>query len=99
MNLKLEDKVSPISTFVSTRLTQQRRRMKFLIVLASVLGVGLCQLLAGGLHHQPANTFPKYKAVAEAELPGLQATDSIVVTDVQTQVQTEEQIKHVFDDN
>ena len=62
--------------------------MKFLIVLASVLGVGLCQLMGGGLHHQPANTFLKYKAIAEAELPGLQATDSIVVTAVQTQVQS-----------
>ena len=65
--------------------------MKFLIVLASVLGVGLCQqlgghMLAGGLHHQPSSTYPKYLAMAMAELPGLQATDHMVVTDVQTQV-------------
>ena len=61
--------------------------MKFLIVLASVFGVGLCQLiLAGGRHTQPASQFPRFLTMALKELPGLRATDHTTVTRVQTQV-------------
>lgn len=59
--------------------------MKFLIVLASVIGVGLCQLV-GGKHDQPQTTFPKYLALALQELPGIDATDHVEVVRVQTQV-------------
>ena len=59
--------------------------MKILIVLASVLAVGLCQL-AGGLMDQPATTFPQYLQMALAEMPGLGAGRNVQVLRVQTQV-------------
>ena len=54
--------------------------MLFLIVLTSVFGIGLCELLPhGGVYHVDASKFPHYYALAKAHLPGLQnAHDAFV---------------------
>ena len=62
--------------------------MKILIVLASILGVGLCALFPSGYdYNAPAKDFPKYLAIAKAKLHGLRATDDIFVASVRLQVQ------------
>ena len=61
--------------------------MLFLIVLASVFGVGLSAMFPMTYTHDvDAKYFPTYLAIAKAKLPGLRATDDIFVASVRIQV-------------
>ena len=74
---------------MSIRHNAKRRtpRMKYLIVLASVFGFGLCELFPQAfVHNIPASQFPHYLTMAKAQLHGLKATDDIFVAKVTVQV-------------
>ena len=59
--------------------------MKFLIVLASVFSVGLCQLVGGRTQMNPTEYAQVLKKVFEA-FPGLAATPGVTVEGAQVQV-------------
>ena len=63
--------------------------MIFLIVFASVFGIGLSALFPMGFTRKvDASQFPKYLAMVKADLHGLKATVDIFIASGTTQVQS-----------
>ena len=61
--------------------------MLFLIVVISVFGIGLCDLLPrSGVYQEPHSRFPHYLALAKTVLPGLKDSNGPVVNMVTIRV-------------